>query len=259
MINRVEDNQVAGDIERPDPEVQAGRALRRLRLAKGWSQEEVARRMQAYGYDFHQTMIAKIEAAQRPLRVRELADFAALYGADILQLIYPSSDSLEEVTQELREAERRQVMSRQQARVSADRVAKLRDELIAAEADFDSARRELAMLDERVEFLRQETKKFTGLNPAKASTAAEFVEMLLLFKAQAGEPDYTDIAMRAGSTMDRSAMAQVFGSRTLPPLDAVGVIIMGCGGTAKDLAAFKAAWQRIRKAEEWESIRSAQN
>ena len=58
----------AASEERPDPEVQAGRALRRLRTARGWSQEEVGRRMKAYGYDFHQTMIAKIEAAQRPLQ-----------------------------------------------------------------------------------------------------------------------------------------------------------------------------------------------
>jgi transcriptional regulator with XRE-family HTH domain len=259
MINRVEDKQVTDDIERPDPEVQAGRALRRLRLSKGWSQEEVARRMQAYGYDFHQTMIAKIEAAQRPLRVRELADFAALYGVDIQQLIYPPSSSLEEVTRELNEAELRRSLYRQQADSAAARAAELQHELFAVEADLESARRELAMLDDRVEFLRQEMKKFTGLDPVDASTAAEFVEALLLFKAQAGDPDYTDIAMRAGSTMDRSAMAQVFGSRTLPPRDAVRVIVLGCGGTAEDLAAFTVAWQRIRTAEELESIRSARN
>ena len=73
----------------PDPEVQAGRALRRLRRARGWSQEEVAQRMKAYSYDFHQTTVAKIEAAQRPIRVRELADLAALYGVEVHELIYP--------------------------------------------------------------------------------------------------------------------------------------------------------------------------
>jgi transcriptional regulator with XRE-family HTH domain len=50
--------------------------------ARGWSQKEVARQMKAYGYDFHQTMIATFEAAQRPIRVRELADLAALYGVE---------------------------------------------------------------------------------------------------------------------------------------------------------------------------------
>jgi transcriptional regulator with XRE-family HTH domain len=92
----VEHDSVVGDL-RADPEVQAGQALRRLRLARNWSQEEVAVRMTAYGYDFHQTMIAKIEAAQRPLRVRELADFAALYGVEVQDLVYPPSLSLPEI------------------------------------------------------------------------------------------------------------------------------------------------------------------
>ena len=55
--------------------------------------------MKAYGYDFHQTMIAKIEAAQRPIRVRELADFAALYGMEAHELIYPPAGSLKEASQ----------------------------------------------------------------------------------------------------------------------------------------------------------------
>ncbi len=89
--------------QRPDPEVQAGQALRRLRLARNWSQDEVAARMTAYGYDFHQTMIAKIEAAQRPLRVRELADFAALYGVEVQDLVYPPTGSLPETDEEISE------------------------------------------------------------------------------------------------------------------------------------------------------------
>ncbi len=186
MINRVEDNQVVGGIERPDPEVQAGRALCRLRLSKGWSQEEVARRMQGYGDHFHQTMIAKIEAAQRPLRVRELADFAALYGAEVQQLIYPPSSSLREVTQELREAEVRRNLYRQQAMAATARASELRAELIAAEGELESVQRMLVMLDERADFLRQEMKKFAARpDLSDARTAAEFLEKLRQFKAGA--------------------------------------------------------------------------
>lgn len=94
----MENKQLAG-VRRPDPEVQAGRALRRLRLSRGWPQEQVATYMRDSGYDFHQTMIAKIEAAQRPLRVRELADFAALYGVEVHELIYAPNSSLAEVDQ----------------------------------------------------------------------------------------------------------------------------------------------------------------
>src|ERR1700730_8509472 len=122
MINLVENEQLAGT-SRPDPEVQAGRALRRLRLSKGWSQEEVARRMRSYGYDFHQTMIAKIEAAQRPLRVRELVDFAALYGVEVHELIYPSNGSLAEIDLEIGEVERRREAARRMARAAAEKLA----------------------------------------------------------------------------------------------------------------------------------------
>lgn len=64
----------------PSPEEAAGRELRRLREARRWSQEEVARRMDRYGYCWHQTMVAKTEAAERPLRLNELAAMCGLFG-----------------------------------------------------------------------------------------------------------------------------------------------------------------------------------
>ena len=69
------------------PEETAGRELRRLREARRWSQEETARRMGAYGYDFHQTAIAKTEAGQRPLRLNEAAAFACLFGVALADLL----------------------------------------------------------------------------------------------------------------------------------------------------------------------------
>jgi transcriptional regulator with XRE-family HTH domain len=83
-----------------DPEALAGQELRRLREAHGWSQEEAAKRMKAYGYSWNQTMISKIESGSRPLRVNELADFADLYGVPVARLIHPQM-SMEEVEAEL--------------------------------------------------------------------------------------------------------------------------------------------------------------
>jgi transcriptional regulator with XRE-family HTH domain len=160
MINLVESEQMAPDASRPDPEEQAGRTLRRLRLAQGWSQEEVARRMQAYGYDFHQTMIAKIEAAQRPLRVRELADFAVLYGVEIQDLIHSPSGSREEVAREITDAETQLAAIRQRSANAADRRDKARSKLEAAQAELESCAREQAVLDERLAFLKQEAARF---------------------------------------------------------------------------------------------------
>ena len=172
MINRMEIKSKMG-VERPDPEVQAGRALRRLRLSRGWSQEEVARRMQAFGYDFHQTMIAKIEAAQRPLRVRELADFAALYDVEVQELIYPPSGSLEEAAQEIQELEAQREKVREQARALESRLSEIHSALIATESEYGSSSRELAVLDERLDFLRHEAGRFRSITEQAAAIDEE--------------------------------------------------------------------------------------
>jgi transcriptional regulator with XRE-family HTH domain len=153
--------------DRPDPEVQAGRALRRLRVARGWSQEEVGRRMKAYGYDFHQTMIAKIEAAQRPLRVRELADFAALYGVEVHELIYPPAGSLTELSREIAtltdhlKAADKNVQNRRQA------LDKAQAAVAAAEEDFRKHEGEAAMLRGRLTYLEAQRKKLAEWEPGQ--------------------------------------------------------------------------------------------
>lgn len=157
----------AASEERPDPEVQAGRALRRLRTARGWSQEEVGRRMKAYGYDFHQTMIAKIEAAQRPLRVRELADFAALYGMEVHELIYPPAGSLKEVNREIAtlrdhlQVADRDVQARRQELDRAQAAA------AAAEEDLRKHEGEAAMLRGRLTYLEAARKKLAEWEPGE--------------------------------------------------------------------------------------------
>jgi len=156
----------AGD-GRPDPEVQAGHALRRLRTARGWSQEEVARQMKAYGYDFHQTMIAKIEAAQRPLRVRELADFAALYGVAVHELIYPSAGSLQEADKEIAalRGQLREVTARAEAAAVA--VAKAETDLAAAQGDYRAQSGQAAMLSGRLNYLEAQRDKLAEWEPGQ--------------------------------------------------------------------------------------------
>jgi predicted RNase H-like nuclease (RuvC/YqgF family) len=43
--------------------------------------------MKAYGYDWHQTTVGRIEAAQRPLRLNEAVDLAALFGVSLQMLL----------------------------------------------------------------------------------------------------------------------------------------------------------------------------
>jgi transcriptional regulator with XRE-family HTH domain len=261
MLNLVENNQVAAGVERPDPEAQAGRALRRLRLSRGWSQEEVARRMQAFGYEFHQTMVAKIEAAQRPLRVRELADFAALYGVEVQELIHAPYGSLEEVAQEMAEVKAQWQRAQQQAEESARDLRKAEQALSDARIVHDNNLREAAVLWERLDFLRQENEAFdlseTSIfraaakpDPSAVGTAAELVAALQELRAWAGNPSFRMMAGRVGDAVSAADMADVLRSRAaLPDPSVMGAIIRGCGGSVEDGEAFFAAWKRVVSAE----------
>lgn len=169
---------MTADDAQPDPEVGAGRALRRLRLARQWSQEEAARRMRAYGYDFHQTTIAKIEAAQRPLRVRELADFAALYGVEIQELVFPPSGSLVEVNQEIAELEAKRKDIRIEISENQRLLAAARDKMFAAEEGCQMSLANAAMLDSRLAALMAEREKLVGWGADNITSPADAIDLV---------------------------------------------------------------------------------
>jgi transcriptional regulator with XRE-family HTH domain len=110
--------------------------------------------MSAYGYDFHQTTIAKIEAAQRPLRVRELADFAALYGVEVQELIYAPSRSLLEIDQEIDEIEQRLAEGRMIAAKAREEADTARATGHRAEAQYALAVANVTVLEGRLSALR---------------------------------------------------------------------------------------------------------
>src|SRR6266567_4117252 len=158
---------------RHDPEAEAGRALRLLRQARDWSQEEVAARMRAYGYDFHQTMIAKIEAAQRPLRVRELADFAALYGVEVQDLVYPPTGSLPETDQEIAEVTARRDMVQAQADEARRQLDSAHEAVHHAEAAYRASAAETAVLEGRLASLLAERQELISWESGEESSLAE--------------------------------------------------------------------------------------
>jgi transcriptional regulator with XRE-family HTH domain len=115
--------------------------------------------MTAYGYDFHQTMIAKIEAAQRPLRVRELADFAVLYGVEIQDLVSPPAGSLPETDQEIAEVTARREMVQAQATRTSHELAAAHEAVHQAEAAYQASAAEAAVLEGRLASLLAEREK----------------------------------------------------------------------------------------------------
>jgi transcriptional regulator with XRE-family HTH domain len=73
----------------PTPEQVAGRQLRLLRQGRGWSQQDVAEKMQAYGYQWSQATVTRLESASRPIRLNELSDLAILYDVPVTQFLEP--------------------------------------------------------------------------------------------------------------------------------------------------------------------------
>lgn len=69
------------------PEVAFGQRVRELRLARGWSQEDLAERLTALGFQFHQTQIGKLENGGRPIRLNEAGALAAIFEVPLPDLI----------------------------------------------------------------------------------------------------------------------------------------------------------------------------
>lgn len=85
----------------PSAEELAGQELKRLRTERGWSQEEVARRMTSSGYDWHQTTVGRTESAARPLRVNEAVLLAAIFEVPITQLLVPAAMKISDIDTEI--------------------------------------------------------------------------------------------------------------------------------------------------------------
>ena len=123
----------------PTPEQLVARQLRLLRQGRGWSQQEVAEKMQAYGYQWSQATVTRLESASRPIRLNELADLAILYGVPIGQFLEPEVqdfawDDLDALEREIANltAQRDGFLERlEQAEAAASAHARVRDEAAA--------------------------------------------------------------------------------------------------------------------------------
>lgn len=90
------------DVAALEAEERIGRRVRELRQARGWSQEQLASAMTDLGVTMHQTTVAKVEAAARPIRVNEAAVFAAVLGVRLVDLLETAVVAEDESTREAR-------------------------------------------------------------------------------------------------------------------------------------------------------------
>jgi transcriptional regulator with XRE-family HTH domain len=88
------------------PEELAAREVRSLRKGRGWSQEELARRMSAAGFaSWHQSTVGRTETGDRPLRLNEAVALSELFGVSLTRLLTPVEMTLEQVGQAIAETE----------------------------------------------------------------------------------------------------------------------------------------------------------
>lgn len=137
----------------PTAEELAGRLLRLLRQGRRWSQQEVADQMKSFGYNWQQSTVGKVEAAQRPLRLNELADLAIVFGVAITELLEPQllidgEDDVEDLRKEIARLEAEQdrleaehAAAVENARAAGYHMADLGAELARVKASLETMRR----------------------------------------------------------------------------------------------------------------------
>lgn len=86
LAKELEDPKTAAAIQQFESVI--AMKTRQLRVERGWSQATLAEKMTALGFDMHQTTIAKLEAAKRPIRGNEVYGLAAVFGLPIQALWY---------------------------------------------------------------------------------------------------------------------------------------------------------------------------
>ncbi len=71
-----------------------GLEIRRMREAKGWSQADLARKLQLAGWDVERTVITKIELRRRCITDYELCFFAEILNVGLAEFLKPKRAAL---------------------------------------------------------------------------------------------------------------------------------------------------------------------
>ncbi len=132
-------------------EARVGERTRKHREGRGWSQEELGRRLEAHGFGMHQTTVAKLEGGGRPIRLNEVHALAIIFGVPLAAFLE------EEVEKRVEVGEAAFEVWRLQAKVAEASVslASAGAELARQTAAHAEAVRSLEDAQERLEELRR--------------------------------------------------------------------------------------------------------
>jgi len=95
-------------------------------------------------------------------------------------------------------------------------------------------------------------------DPLIAQTPAELVDALRRYRLWAGEPSFRRMAASSRQRAAASTLCAALSGETLPTLDVVLGVVIGCGGSEDDQCRFATAWRRIRLGERGSRPNSAE-
>ncbi len=154
----------------PSPEQRAGQQIRLLRQRRGWSQHDVAEKMRAYGYDWSQAIVTRLEAATRPTRLNELADLALLFEVPALELLgFGAPEDFDAAEREISELLTIQTRLREQLSHARSLVFELKEKATSAQQDEARIFATLLRIDARIEVLASYATSPSGEPTREAS------------------------------------------------------------------------------------------
>jgi transcriptional regulator with XRE-family HTH domain len=124
-----------------DWESMIGRRVRRNRKALGWTQEQLGERL-----GMHQTSVAKLEAAARPIRVNELAELAVIFDLSPEDLLRPDTDVAEvaDAEQAYTDARYRVLLAQRDNNAAREDFFAAQKHLKKVQSDYEVLKRQLA-------------------------------------------------------------------------------------------------------------------
>ncbi len=120
--------------------------------------------MRAYGYDWSQAIVTRMEAATRPTRLNELADLALLFEVPAMELLgFGAPEDFDDAERQITELLTIRARLREEFSYAHSRVRALQEQ--AASAQQDEAEKAAALLrtDARIEVLAAQHPRYKHL------------------------------------------------------------------------------------------------
>ena len=173
----------------PSPEQRVGQHLRLLRQRRGWSQQEVAERMRAYGYQWSQAIVTRLESATRPMRLNELSDLALLFEIPVRELLgFEAPDDLDATDREIGELITVHIQLQERLSVAHQKTMFIQGRLAEAQQEEAEAAAALVRVDARVEVLAARHPRYKHLIGGFEGVVDALVRFRKSETQEAGEP-----------------------------------------------------------------------